>query len=755
MNQGELAMGNAQWTDDFLEGKRQQADPQFDANIKAILDADFLDEKNRGLFAGWVKSQGDLIAEAVQIAGSLPGEDDLPPATIRKIDQLYLALDRQYGELEKWRWHIWPPEFQFHIDGTRLATLLACKALANRQLEIAVSAMNGALKSAVPLAKHFEELSARVAAEPGSREQIGARNLAAYNRFLQITQNVRDTPDLFLCDGAFRKAQFKSYPTVLQDTFTPTPCPVWVDEEKLRTGFNLWREHMPACVMALFVHSLPACYLDRKGIPLLYRTERLLKQEFLAQRIYETGFFLKDVMDEGGLSVVKDTGAMHTAWFAAAVHKFRPDLTFEFGTGLDPRWSDAQGKILGYPELLRDPRIQREYEEQSLAAPVDYTASDLGAPGFERLFRDCLQRNVDFQGRRLWGRGFQTATKVRYLHASMRYMALKHLSDDEIQKTIRENGRPVNQEDMAFVLLTIGYVIPFGVEKLGGILSRTQKEAFLHCWKVVGHIMGIGDDLLTDDWDEAKALYEKIKDRQKGTSDNGVKLNNALCTLIETLLPPWMPFRSAMGPVWIRDQMGEDADLLFDATHKAASRNLLVRGCWAFGKHVLVRGYFLSRHWFFDGIPPARAAIDAKVQLIANSMIECFKQTYERERFDLFPQLIGDTANPGTTKAEQDNRTAIRARLFTWAMAGVCLVLLFHPFFWIGVASLLISFLGSTHWFGPALISIGWGEPAANAMFWSMFWLCIIDLIGFTLIERKLKGCLQELAFKVPAKFLL
>ena len=740
-------MSNTLWTDDFLEQKRQKGDKAYDDNIKTILEVSFLNEDHKEIFADWVKSQSQLIAEVTQIADTLPKEGDLPDATIRRIDQLYDFQNQQYEELDKWRSHIWSQEFQFHVDSTRLATLLACKALANRQLETALSAMHCALTNATLLERRFEQLAAEVAAQPGLRGQIGANNLAAYNRFLQITENVRESPGLFLCDDAFRKAQFKSYPEILHETFTPGECPGWVDEEKLSTGVRIWQEHMAGCVLVLFAHSLPACYLDKRGIPLLYRSERLLKQEFLAQRSYETSFMVKDVMAEGGLLVLSDTGAMHTAWFAAAVHKIQPDLTFQLGRCLDPCWKDAQGETHTYWELLADGAIKQEYRalEQQGGMPDKYSASELGCPSFEWLFRDCLQHDVDFRGRRLWGRGFLTATKVRYLHASMRYRAL---GDPAAPHDVKENGQPINQEDLAYVLLTFGYVVPLGVEKLGGILSRKEKEAFLHCWKVIGYVMGVDEDLLTDDLDKAKELYEKIKNRQRAPSTNGVKLTNALCTMIKDLLPAWLPFRSAITPVLIRDQMGADADILFDATTKAASRNLLVRGCWAFGKHVLLRGYFLSRYWFFDRLPPARAFINSQVQFMANSLIECLQQTYERQRFDLFSREAGDTANPNTTQAEQEKRVAIRDRTFTWVAVGVVLILLFHPFFWSGAASLVtlvVSHFSSALWLGPA----------AEAMFWSMFGLCFIDVIGVVIVERRVRACLQELAFHVPSKFLI
>jgi len=747
------------WTDHFLEQKRKRADDTSDRNIKDILEiADHEDNYYEEFLARWLKSQETLIAKVTQTA---------------EIDQLCAEQDRQYEELDRLTWHTWPQGFQFHIDSTRLATLLSSKALANRHVESALAAMNCAMTNAKVLQQRIGEESFKqflkeqagglesknqVGVRHSAKGRIGRANLTAYTRFLQITEDIPASPGLFLCEDAYRNAQFRSYPKILRDTFAPAPCPAWVDEEKLRTGFGLWQKHMAACVLVLFTHSLPACYLDARGIPLLYATRRLRDQELLAHRVYETGFFLKDVMDEGGLSVISDKWATHTASLALAVHQVRPDLKFELDDRLDPYWTDAQdnsyvlsyGKRRDTDKYLELPsenqkdigeiygKQMAKHLDKRSAISDDYSAQDLGSDSFARLFRNSMQHDAGFRGRRLWGRGFLTATKVRYLHAWMRPMA--RLDPDLKEHFERE--QPINQEDMVFTLLTIGYVIPLGVEKLGGILSRQEKEAFLHCWKVVGHVMGVDEDLLTDDWDEAKALYEQIKRRQKDKSEYGLKLTDALCTLIENLLPAWLPFRSAMAPVLIRDQLGADADVLFDDATNAASRNPLVRGCWALAKHVLLRAYFLSRHWFFDRIPATRAVIDSQMQFLMTGLIESFQQTYERKNFDLFPQEAGIPDNPETTAAAQEERVANRKRAFTWVTVGIALMLLVHPLFWIGAASLAVSY------FSPAASL----ASAAKALFWSMFWLCFIAMIGMTIVEKRLKACLQRLAFKVHPK---
>lgn len=759
-------MSISQWTDDFLEQMRNRADDAFDGNIKEVLDIAGREvDYYAKLLVGWLELQQTQIAEVTQIANVTRIAKD---TQVAEIDLLRVKQGVQYQELDKLSRHTWPQELQFHIDSARLATLLGFKALAYRNAESALAGMNCALTNAKALKQRIDELGPKPllplqAKEPASKDQnladspqgrIGRAKLIAYTRFLQITEDIPASPGLFLCEDAYRNAQFKSYPTVLRDTFAPAPCPAWVDEEKLRTGFALWREHMAGCVLVLFTHSLPACYLDAKGIPLLYQTRRLLDPDYLAQRVYETGFFLKDVMDEGGLSVLSDKWAMHTAWLAIAVHQVRPDLKFELDHRLDPYWQDAQdisyvisyGKRTDtneYKDLPDDDleAIGKSYVEQMKkhldkhdVSPDDYSADDLGSESFARLFRNTMQYEAGFRGRRLWGRGVLTATKVRYLHAWMRAMAQHETEFKDSDKS----GRPINQEDMVFTLLTIGYVIPSGVEKLGAILSRRQKEAFLHCWKVVGYLMGVENDLLTDDWDEAKALYEQIKRRQMRDSVYGRALTNALCRLIKDLLPAWLPFRSAIAPILIRDQLGADADVLFDAESKAASRKLLPRGCWAFAKHVLIRGYFLSRYWFFDRIPAARAAIDRQMQFLMTGLIESFQQAYDRKKFDLFPAETGSSGKSKVSHAQKE-RVAHRKRAFSLVTIGMGLILLFHPLFWIGAASLAVSC------FSPAA---GFG-PAAKTLFWWMFWSCFTAGVGMTIVEHRLNACLRKLKYKV------
>ena len=138
------------------------------------------------------------------------------------------------------------------------------------------------------------------------------------------------------------------------------------------------------------------------------------------------------------------------------------------------------------------------------------------------------------------GGGIRTVQKVRLMHAAIRHLILEPAvvssegPKDFTEVLLRmswdptELGKPINQEDMAYTLLTFSYVILRSVKKMGIAVTHEDAKAYLHCWKVVGYLMGLDEQLLTDDFHEAKALFEQIKARQEGESKAGCKLTTAL-----------------------------------------------------------------------------------------------------------------------------------------------------------------------------------------------------------------------------------
>src|SRR3954470_3813794 len=129
------------------------------------------------------------------------------------------------------------------------------------------------------------------------------------------------------------------------------------------------------------------------------------------------------------------------------------------------------------------------------------------------------------------GRGRRAIQKVRLMHAAVRKLAA------ESPDWKREFGLPVNQEDLAGTLMSFSWVVMDGLDKLGVSLSKSDREAYLHCWLVAGHLLGIRADLLPPDVESAGALSAAIARRQFGPTPEGQQMTKALVQMMADTLP--------------------------------------------------------------------------------------------------------------------------------------------------------------------------------------------------------------------------
>jgi hypothetical protein len=100
-----------------------------------------------------------------------------------------------------------------------------------------------------------------------------------------------------------------------------------------------------------------------------------------------------------------------------------------------------------------------------------------------------------------------------------------------------EWGVPINQEDLAGTLMTFSTEVLVGMARFRIPIRRSEEQAFLHAWKVVGHIMGIRPDLLPTDPQDAYDLAETIFKRQRGPSEAGTVLTKALLDFMQSQAP--------------------------------------------------------------------------------------------------------------------------------------------------------------------------------------------------------------------------
>lgn len=96
---------------------------------------------------------------------------------------------------------------------------------------------------------------------------------------------------------------------------------------------------------------------------------------------------------------------------------------------------------------------------------------------------------------------------------------------------------PINQEDQAYVLLTFSYVVLRGLERMGVVLEPQDRDAYVHLWNVIGHVMGVRRDLMPEGYTEAASLFHALKQRLAGPSAEGTALMQAMLGWINALVP--------------------------------------------------------------------------------------------------------------------------------------------------------------------------------------------------------------------------
>ena len=148
------------------------------------------------------------------------------------------------------------------------------------------------------------------------------------------------------------------------------------------------------------------------------------------------------------------------------------------------------------------------------------------------------------------GSGLRATQKVRLIHAVIRYYIKKEGWD------VSEFDEPINQEDMAGTLMAFSALILEGFETLEITLTEVEKEAYMHCWRVIGHIIGLNDDLIPHSYADGLKLGHRILDHQTKESAHSQKLMEALLDFTDGLSKPF--FSKETNVLMMRMMMGQD-----------------------------------------------------------------------------------------------------------------------------------------------------------------------------------------------------
>lgn len=148
------------------------------------------------------------------------------------------------------------------------------------------------------------------------------------------------------------------------------------------------------------------------------------------------------------------------------------------------------------------------------------------------------------------GKGIITVKKVRLYHAAIRYFLLNPKYNPQ-GWDIDLYGKPINQEEMAGTLMAFSALVIDGIEQMGAILTDEEKDAYMHCWNIVGHFIGLSPQFYPNTFNEGWDLGIEIIKRNNDESTDGKQLTKSLLdfstnfmndTLIDKILMDTLPY---------------------------------------------------------------------------------------------------------------------------------------------------------------------------------------------------------------------
>lgn len=142
------------------------------------------------------------------------------------------------------------------------------------------------------------------------------------------------------------------------------------------------------------------------------------------------------------------------------------------------------------------------------------------------------------------GHGMLALQRLRLLHAMVRLFVQHRLETPHRLSGFAsralwnsDEGQPISQIELLHTLLTFSHVVlrSFDVWNCG--ITPYQREAYIHIWNVAGMMLGIRPELLPRDAADAARIFEEIKTRYGGATEESKKLGYALSDFWTSLFP--------------------------------------------------------------------------------------------------------------------------------------------------------------------------------------------------------------------------
>ena len=209
------------------------------------------------------------------------------------------------------------------------------------------------------------------------------------------------------------------------------------------------------------------------------------------------------------------------------------------------------------------------------------------------------------------------------------------------------------------------------METWGRRVPRDQKEAFLHLWRVVGHVMGIRDDLMTDDLDQARVLYEQLLEKNAATSEPGRILTTGLMNFLRSYLPARFGLSGSVPAALIIDQLGpEKAKLIVNDADYRAARRPATRFTHGFARSSIKLYYWLREH-LLSRLPLVGPGVSTVTEQAAEAMINSWRESFLRHPFYVPAQATTWVQQRGVTPEYEKKLADWRQSMFDTLAAGL------------------------------------------------------------------------------------
>lgn len=178
------------------------------------------------------------------------------------------------------------------------------------------------------------------------------------------------------------------------------------------------------------------------------------------------------------------------------------------------------------------------------------------------------------------GNGIVTIQKVRLIHASIRYF-LKNVKFNKAGWDSEKFGEPINQEDMAGTLMSFSALMVKGLEQLSIELTDQQQQGYMHTWRVIGHLMGLEEDLLPNTYDEGWHLGVAIMKHQAERTEDGIELTKSCINFLKYITPGNLFDNVPEYMIWyfaqdVSEATGKDLASMIGVTNDAGIKGKIV-----------------------------------------------------------------------------------------------------------------------------------------------------------------------------------